>query len=111
MDLKKIDEMIKAGDIMGANNLLGHRYETKGELIRAQINGRWIINLFDHQFKIPRAGDYTGFVKIADQERITSITVNRPGNQDSSAIVCVDLYDFNELPHRSTLTTSIEWIE
>lgn len=111
MIIDQVKELVGVGKITEANELLGYKYQTKGRLIRAQIQGLSIVIPTDSMEAIPCGGNYIGLVEIAGQENVTKIVVNESQEQTSSAVIFVDLRDFNELPHVSSLPVSIRWIE
>ncbi|MFD1126033.1 hypothetical protein ACFQ22_11790 [Lentilactobacillus raoultii] len=111
MDSKQAKTSPNKNQKLTTDDLLKYRYETKGELINAQMDGRSIINPKDDPAKIPASGDYTGIVKIADQERITPMTVKNSSKSDVNAVIYLDLQGFTKLPHYSPIPVSIKWIK
>ncbi|MCH4164483.1 MAG: hypothetical protein LKF37_06910 [Lentilactobacillus diolivorans] len=110
MIIDQVKELIEVGKITEANKLLGYNYQTKGRLIRAQIQGLSIVIPSDDLQQVPTGGNYKGIVKIAGQEKLTKIVVNDSTDQSVPRIIFVDLKHFEELPHVSSLPVSISWV-
>ncbi|GAF36781.1 hypothetical protein [Lentilactobacillus farraginis] len=111
MDPKQINNLPDDHEKLTTEDLLKYRYETKGELINAQMDGQSIINPKDDPTRIPDSGEYTGIVKIADQERITPVTVKNSSKTKASAVIYLNLHGFTKLPHYSPIPVSIKWIK
>ncbi|MFT8399706.1 MAG: hypothetical protein ABF679_00465 [Lentilactobacillus diolivorans] len=99
-----VDKMTEVTELLGAN------YQTKGRLIRAQIQGLSIVIPSGNLEQLPVAGNYKGVMKIAGQEKLTKIVVNDSTDQSVPRIIFVDLKHFEELPHVSSLPVSISWV-
>ncbi|EEI71611.1 hypothetical protein [Lentilactobacillus hilgardii] len=111
MDPKQINEPSNIDERLTTNDLIKYRYETKGELINAQMDGRSIINPKDDPERIPDSGEYTAIVKIADQKRITPVLVKNSSKADANAVIYLNLRGFTKLPHYSPIPVTITWIK
>lgn len=111
MDPKRINDLSNTNEVLSTADLLKYRYETRGELINAQMDGQSIINPKDDPSRIPASGEYTGIVKIAGQERITPLTVKNSSKAAANAVIYLSLHGFTKLPHYSPIPVSIKWIK
>lgn len=111
MDPKQINEPSNIDERLTTDDLIKYRYETKGELINAQMDGRSIINPKDDPERIPDSGEYTAIVKIADQKRITPVLVKNSSKADANVVIYLNLRGFTKLPHYSPIPVTITWIK
>ena len=99
----KIREAIKKGDIVKANNYLGHHFTIEGEIYKGKGNGRKIeyptanIKIEESKKLIPKIGSYIVKSNINNQVVYGMMNIgNNPTFNASQTTVEVHFFDFEE---------------
>lgn len=109
-----IRELLQAGNVLKANNLLGRPYSVQGEVIEGDKRGRTIgfptanMKIWEQQV-LPAQGVYAGWATIGD-ERIMAVTNLgvRPTFDGQDLSLEPHLLDFNRDIYGETLTLTFE---
>lgn len=96
----RIRELIRAGELDAANELLGHPHQLRGDVVRGRQRGRTLgfptANLSGIKVLLPQPGVYGGLAEVGDDRFSAAIHIGpRPTfHVDQDATVEVHLLDF-----------------